>query len=341
MPFKRRIGYIGWVGFGNLGDEIMFEAFKRLFCQFDVLPFKFTHKIELFEKIKKREMFQAVCQGGGTLINAKGYHEKYRIAQERYGKTFVFGTGVRNPIFWNRVKNWQDSLNEWLEILNKSIFVGVRGPISQQLLCERGFDKAEVIGDISLSLAKPGIIAKKRRKVIGINIGVSDSGQWGRDDDILEFIVKFANIMLSKKWNIKFMPVCEKDLLFIKTAARKIGRGVSVFNEYKSMRKIMQFFETCDLFVGEKMHSVILAMCSYTPSIMLEYRPKCLDFMMSMGLEKFNMRTDNLSLDLIIDNINELYDNTEIIQKKIFDRVSYYKDIQRKRSNFISAAINV
>lgn len=35
---RAAIGYIGWVGHGNLGDEAMFEQIKRSFADFKLVP---------------------------------------------------------------------------------------------------------------------------------------------------------------------------------------------------------------------------------------------------------------------------------------------------------------
>lgn len=334
---KKRIGYIGWLGHGNIGDESMYIAFKKLFSKFTVLPFKYTEKLEIFEKIRRKKLYNAVFLGGGTLINySRGSLETLKVAQMKYSPTFVLGTGVRNSIFWNRINGKQNSIEEWIECLEKCKFVGVRGPLSKEILRNNGFNKAVVTGDPAIFLAKDNIVDKKGLKKLGINIGTSNGLMWGNEENVLEFIVKFVKVMINDKWKITFLPVWKQDISYIEEAVKRIGNSVSIFYEYSSIKKMMAFLEDCDLFIGEKLHSVILAMCTYTPSIMLEYRPKCLDFMMSMGLEKYNIRTDSLDLDLLFGLLEELYKNLECIQGGIYEKVNYYKKIQDEKSDVIT-----
>jgi len=335
MPFKKKIGYLGWIGFGNLGDEALFEANKRIFREQKVLPYKHTHKIEIYEKTFKRSIYDAVCLGGGTLINSS-HINKFKEAQDIGYPTFVFGSGVRNPIFWNHVEGWEDSIGEWISLLNKCRFIGVRGPLSEEILRRNGCQNVEIIGDPVLHLAESNVKYKEKNKKICINIGISLGNIWGSEDEVLEFIIKLAKILLSSGWDVSFLPVWNEDLKYIEEAVKKIGIGADeIFKDYLSTTKTLEYLKSFDILIGEKLHSVILAMCVYTPSIMLEYRPKCLDFMKSMDLEKFNVRTDMLSIDLIMDLINELYVHPDAIQDHIFKKISQYKNIQKEKSRMI------
>jgi len=80
-----------------------------------------------------------------------------------------------------------------------------------------------------------------------------------------------------------------------------------------------------DVFVGEKLHSVILAMCAHTPGVMLEYRPKCRDFMMSMGLGELNIKTDEITGGSISDRVEALYASLDSEQEKLHGRGMLYK----------------
>jgi polysaccharide pyruvyl transferase WcaK-like protein len=42
-----------------------------------------------------------------------------------------------------------------------------------------------------------------------------------------------------------------------------------------------------------KLHATVLATCALTPSIMLEYRPKCRDYMESIGQGRFTFKTSD------------------------------------------------
>lgn len=335
---KQSIGYIGWLGHKNLGDEAMYIAFKELFKGCNILPYKFSKKIEKLENILKRNIYQSVCLGGGTLINTEDCWLELKEAQARYGKTFIFGSGVRNPIFWKNKFN-QCYLDRWKDVIQKCDFVGVRGPLSEDILLTNGVKNAKIIGDPALFFTKNEYSPKHKKKKIGINIGVSNQQVWGKEDDVLCFAVKFVKNLLDENWDVTFLSVCPKDEIYIDEAIKMIGKPIPVLKNYLNIQKSLKFLESCDVFVGEKLHSVILAMCMHTPSVMLEYRPKCVDFMKSMEMEKFNVRTDNLSIDNILNLVEELYDKNDLYSKFIFEKASNYKNLLVDSADEIKAKI--
>lgn len=336
MPFYRKIGYIGWLGHGNLGDEAMFSVFKDLFSAFKVLSFKDNLHTQRIESLYRKRMFDAVLLGGGTLINS-GFIKDFKAAQKKYRLSFTFGAGVQNPDFWGACKN---CLTDWIECLNRCMYVGVRGPLSRQILSMNGLQQAEIIGDPALSLAKDRLRPKPGANRIGVNIGVSNGDVWGDEENILNFAVKIVQILIDKGWDVTFIPVRESDMLYIREAINRISRGsIPIFEDFLNHISTINFLESLDLFIGEKLHSVVLAMCAYTPSIMLEYRPKCLDYMMAMELDRFNMRTDRLSVDLMLDLINQITLNMHDIQNAIFKKANYYKTIQKEKSASIARII--
>ncbi len=337
VPFKTKIGYIGCLGKNNLGDAAMFLAIRKLFSSLNVLPFKETKLLKAYQQITKSNIYDAIFLGGGTLIG-KGYLDIFKEAKSNHKGKVIFGSGVRNPDFWERV-GVDNRLMEWKELLEACNFVGVRGPLSQKILKDHGFHSAEVIGDPALNFARDKIKRKIRNKVLGINIGISNGFVWGNEKEILNKVIKLSRVLISKGWKLKFLPVWDQDVPYIEEAVKKIGSKAEIFDSWKSIDRTLDFLEQCDLFIGEKLHSVILATCVYTPPIMLEYRPKCLDFMMSMELQEFNIRTDRLSIDPIIDLMERLYEKAEYYQNKIALKVNHYKQIQEETRDVLTKHI--
>jgi len=285
-----------------------------------------------------KQSLDALFLGGGTLINRDPlYLSIFRNTPA--SSVFVFGTGVCSPEFWQRRPGWIDHMRDWVTCLRLSEFIGVRGPYSKQRLIKAGIRnrQIQIIGDPALSLARSGVWAKRLRKHIGINIGTAYGNLWGTDIEVCGFIITACFELIKRGWDITFVPVWPADVPCIERAAKMISSpSVSIFRQFDSIKATMDILESMDVFIGQKLHSVVLAMCVYTPSIMLEYRPKCLDFMASMGLEAFNMRTDALSVDRLLQLVGELYNNTLFYQRALRRGVVHYAQEQRKYANEIT-----
>ncbi len=324
-PFTKRLGYVGWLGYGNIGDEAMYAAFQKLFSPACVLPFKRSRKIDVMEKAGLLKSYEAVVLGGGSLINSNKYLEIFKAAQNSCQKYFVLGAGVRNPDFWKgRFKSGDPKLMEWTRCLEQCGFVGVRGPISQEMLKNQGFNQAKVVGDLAFFLAEETIQPKVKTKRVGINLG-TDGQLWGNEESVLDFVVSLSKILMDKGYQVTLLPAWKKNLPYIEEAAKRIGNGVEIFKNYHSLPDVMKLLKECDFFIGEKLHSVVLASCVYTPAIMLAYRTKCLDVMSALDLQEQCMRTDELSLDKAVSLINSFETQTEVYQRKVKNKMDYYK----------------
>jgi hypothetical protein len=337
-PFGMKAGYIGWLNRKNLGDEVLFHIFQDLFNRLTFLPFKHTAKTQLCEKILRKKIFNAVFLGGGTLINS-AERDRFQSAQKYYSPTYVFGAGVKQPEFWDQYEKSSEGLQPWCEALGRCVYVGVRGPLSQELLEQAGFKNAEIIGDPAISFLEKSITPKKGKKHVGINVGDTHHRIWGTEEKFFAVMREFIAVLLEKNWNVTFLSVYDKDKKVIDDLKKELKKDLRCVEVYHSQKQAADFLKDCDVFVGQKLHAVILALCAHTPSVMLEYQPKCRDFMTSVGLEKFNKRTDNFTTDELYECVEELYNKRDTYQELIHNRLKPYADLQRKRADEIMTKI--
>jgi len=328
--FKKRAAYIGWLGYDNLGDEALLVSCERILGN-NIFLYSKQYIGKLAQFFFKGQ-FDAVILGGGTLIPGGAYLNRYR--REGYRKKIIFGTGVEDPAFCGFNKKKRLNIEAWVAEINKSHYISVRGPRSKEILESWGVNKPiNIIGDPALIMRRKKLFRKKKEKTLGINIGFTDGDLWGQSDDaFFHALITQLKVLGKNGWSFKFFPVYEKDVRYIFKAMEALGQyHVSLADNYLNLESFLVQVENVDIFVGEKLHSVILAMCTYTPSVMLEYRPKCLDFMKSMDAEDFNIRTDRIRDGNVVDKINSLYENLEFAQNKLFE-------IIRKTSDRLEAA---
>ena len=329
--------YIGYVGYGNLGDEALFEAIQKLFA--DKITFDGSKQIPLINNLLS--FYKSVFLGGGTLIKAPSIQYKRvknALKMSPKAKFIVFGTGVGDPQMWEKFGHVTDK-KSWRYLLDKTDYLAVRGPLSKQYLQDWGVTKEiKVIGDPVLLFARENIVPKTQAKRIGINFftsGTKQSIHGQNEANVREFAIALLQHLHQEDWDITLFPMTQEDETYLRELVKISQIKASVFTDYQDTQATLDSLEQQDVFVGEKLHSVILASCVYTPAVMIEYRTKCRDFMLSINRGDYNCRTDNLNLSQTIEQVERLYANLEHHQQEIFN------NIKLKQEKIQQAAIDV
>jgi len=320
--FRRAKGvYLAHEGFKNLGDEALREAVYGIFKSKLTLIHRKGRLVRFFESLGLVR-FGVLMLGGGTFI-----FKSQRLLGLFSGASpvkAVFGTGVEDPAFWEGFPDspsHRANFEGWTDLLRSVRYIGVRGPASKRLLLEKGCtEPVHEIGDPVLYFLKDIRAPKARAKRLGFNVGTTEvdghapGAIWGRDEAGL--FAKFANflkIMDRDGWSIEAVPVCREDAGAVHAVISMAGleEKVRVFDGNFSVEKTVREMESFDLFIGQKLHSVILAYCANTPAVMVEYMPKCRDFMESIGMSEFNVRTDEFEPTLMKELVSRMYSRLE------------------------------
>ncbi|MEQ9570422.1 MAG: polysaccharide pyruvyl transferase family protein [Longimicrobiales bacterium] len=323
FPHRNRVGYIGWTGHDNLGDEALALAIEGLLPSLQLAELKLTDKVERYEAfLGGQGIFKGVMLGGGTLINAPATLETFTRGVRRYGNGVVFGSGVQDPAFWAGRPGWVDERDRWVELMQGLPLRAVRGPHSRALLIDAGLDDIEVVGDPALALADDEVTPKTGRRRIGLNVGTSVGAVWGSEDGIADWAVAFVDALVDRGWEVVLVPVWSRDVEWTRAVAARASRPVPVFDRFLNVEATLALLRTLDVFVGQKLHSVVFAHCVHTPAIALEYRPKCSDYMASVGQEHRVFRTDRLDVEAVLAAVDEAVADTETIQAELASEVS-------------------
>ncbi len=340
-PGKKRGYYLGWLGHSNLGDEALKVAVYELFKDSAVMQ---DHKDGfILRTCRKLGLFRIdfLMLGGGTLINK---HPDWLIEIGTWWakKNIVFGTGASDPIFWKTIETFVDKKDDWAKTLNKFDYIGVRGFLSDELLKEWGVkQKVNVIGDPVLFFTRP-LVSRKPRKKLGLNFALPKRDLfWGRDrQKWMNDFTSFVGLMIEDGWEIQFIPVWEEDV----RDAKKIevhfkSPKIKVFLNYESVEETLDLMEKQDVFLGIKLHSVILSYCANTPGIMVEYRPKCRDFMNSIGMDELNIRIVRFNPQEAKMMVERVYENLETFRARGNKVCLGYKDELIKQAKIVSELV--
>lgn len=317
---RKKVGYSGWIGHNNVGDEALLDANRHLFNEIEFIDSRYWNG------------YDSLLFGGGTILPQflVGGEPKPKSASRC---TAAIGVGVRSPEFWNRQMAAIDlrylagragfsklTRNKYIEYalkpteyLSSNIqatgyyfssedynsigeygfdYLGVRGPLSQDTLSNYGIN-CEVVGDTALVL-EPSSTKIDREKKIAVCLQ-HNKLKWAKNEDYLGHIIDFLTKLIPD-YKIVFLPFQKEDItMHIDLSARLENAEFRNYCSPMDVQGAIDEIASCELMVGEKLHANILSACSYTPFISLEYRPKCLDFAASVGMADYNIRVDEVT----------------------------------------------
>jgi polysaccharide pyruvyl transferase WcaK-like protein len=326
---KPAFAYMGWVGHNNLGDEILYEAHVALFPELHVVPFRPSRLERAISRAQKHPVYRAGILGGGTLINqSSSWLDKIAVIQAQGLPVFCLGSGVTETSF--RAGHEQTSMEQWVTALESFKFVGIRGPYSQKMLQDAGFTAAEIVGDTALSLAETTYTPRVANNVIGFNYGLVKENQiWGDGDTYTQNIVAAIKQLIKDGYEVRLLPVWDKDIPSNKALLKLVDDPKCTMRlAFDSLANYSRELEQCELFIGQKLHATIMACMRRIPSIMIEYQPKCRDFMASVDMEDYIIKTSECTPEALLALLARVQQNSVAIQQTLDERVMHYRTIQ-------------
>jgi len=342
---RPRIGYVGgYQEHKNLGDEALYAALKRLFSSGSFVDYNRGLLPQAI--VRHLPGCDLMLMAGGTIIG--GHKESaYQWAKTCFGLAphgVVFGSGVVSPEFVSAVlKQPVEIQKQWADIIKSCDYVGVRGPLSRKILEDWGIPGAEVIGDPVMSLARGempvGRVADD--KLIGFNVGQSRGNVWGSEDHIREQFVKLAQIAGKAGFRVRWFVVWPEDLPVTQRVVRDAGLPVDICEFYDDYNGYMDAVSSVNAFVGMKLHATALATCAFVPSVMLEYNPKCRDYMESIGQGPNSLRTDEFTAEKVWEMVKNLFANRSAVSRRLFEEIAKFRKLQSLRASEICAKLGL
>lgn len=334
---KKGLIYIGCTKMHNLGDDALLMAIKTLFqdyFSFYIVPYKDPYQgFSLIKKILKPPYI--VMLGGGTIIKKKSNQSYLKILniysnEFKMAKKIVFGSGVADTNLAEKV-GFPTDKKSWVNFLNTCEIISVRGPFSKASLESWGVQKNINISiDPVIYFARKEFSPKKKNKTIGINIADIVGRIYGQNETAL---IKFANqvfeYLIANNWKIHFFSSVDTDIDYMLHTVFKDKdlSSIQIFKNHGDLTKMLDFLESMDIVIAQRLHSIIFSSLVYTPFIGLEYELKMTDYLDSIGIFNHHIRTDALQYQKTIELINNIYDNIDNEQKNIFAHISKAKYI--------------
>jgi polysaccharide pyruvyl transferase WcaK-like protein len=338
--------YSGFVGENNLGDEILWQSIKEVFLPLNLVNVPKSANQLINQLMQSQLKFHKfVILGGGTLIGANlpnghnPFRDKFAEVQKRVKFSFVFGTGVGKLSLVDDENNW---LKEWQPILSNCQYVGVRGPHSLNSLTSINI-KAEILGDPACLMTQKLGFWQPDQKKLGINVGYSLGGKKRPAEQIrfIQLITEFVKEQSNKGWTIEFFVVAPQDIQVTEQVIRDAQLSNYKVNcIFEDAIPYLMMVRKMNIFIGMKLHSSILAMCAGVPTIMIEYAPKCLDFMTSVDMADFNINIQDVTREKLNQLMINLLSYSESISNKVNSKMLQLKKKQTGKSQELQVLLS-
>lgn len=306
------IHYTGWIGHGNLGDELLLQATQALFEPRRVVcpP---SISLPVIRNLIEKKHHQLAILGGGTQIGDLSPVKRFREVLARSEKGIVLGAGV-TPSISGPIPGW---LCAWGEVLRSLTYVGVRGLESAATL-RRVDVQAEVLGDPVCYFAKPGDYWQPQGRKIGVNVGHSNGHVYGSEERFQQVMVDTVSSLIKEGFEIEFFCVWLDDIAVTQSVAARCGiERPTIHETYYRAEDFQERVKFMNAFIGIKLHAVALATCTNVPSIMIEYRPKCLEYMKSIDAEQYCLRSDQVETKSLREMLDEVWSERSSISKRL------------------------
>ena len=323
-------GYIGYLGRGNVGDEAIFRGLRHLRPDVTWLPsvrsgWGITRKAPLW--LDSPRFLQTVALGGGTLISS-GQARHWVEELLRLGQVmWCCGTGVGSA-GWTQQMN--PDLGAWRDTLNKFRGIAVRGPSSKARLEAIGVDRVEVCGDLALALVLDKLLSPANPPILALNVSLP----LHHDDPVNTEHVLDILVSVAKRWRRqggRILPLAmdQMDLVPLAKLCQQIDLDSRHIQYDLDPGRVIHALARCSALVGVRLHSAVLAICAGVAPVLLGYREKCRDFMLSMGLEDAYISLLNVDPGSIIERIESLVHDPPVERDNLLDQARHWAELQK------------
>lgn len=344
------VPYIGFVGQMNLGDEILFDSHAALLKKVKLRHINYLMTLKIATRLKK-PFFRYAVLGGGTLIDhSNNWIDRVECLQSNGTKLFCLGTGVEDISYWPEVINKSAHMERWKSALEKFIFVGIRGPISLKILEKYGVENARITGDTALSMYKSNsglnqrqgqVHTAKNKLTVGISYGATVGQKvWGDAEIYRRNIIEIINALLAKGYRVVLLPIWNLDTKSNAEIVKEVNhKNCELIIAYENYSDYMQELSKTNYFIGQKLHASVMSLMCGVPTIMVEYHPKCKDFMASVKAEKYVIKTSEIDEMTFFKLFTNLQRESPSIMPVVSSRMRSYQDLQMISADKIAKKI--
>ena len=349
-----KILLLGWYGYSAIGDDLMAEVTRGLFFEeaeerqvsLQFVPTVNSFKNRLIQQYLSR--CDLIVIGGGSILGFDTMDLYFTLfgfdrlnlgmlSRNRKTPLAIFGSGYRRE---------KEELSEkdrchMRKIFDGAFLKGVRGPVSQGLFITNGIaDEVEVIGDPAVSFSPVSVEANPDGNFnVGMNVRFikSDEPQYLDNEEIHGIFAELADHFIEEGAHLYFFSFTENRYDSDTEAAKRVMRLMKYGEKAELIPFSRDAIRRCsiigrfDHLISQRLHPSILGWVQKAPNIGFEYQfLKTSDFMKSIGMDEYVIRTDEYSLDAYLNKYERMKQNRQEIVEQSQRCFEQWRNVQRK-----------
>jgi polysaccharide pyruvyl transferase WcaK-like protein len=339
MNHIKNILYLGWLGKGNVGDDVLFELFKNMFNKYyqsntndTVVNIDFLSTIENYKVDVSK--YDLIVLGGGSLIQSSYFLGVCQDGIENGIPLVSWGTGVDGAFKLEHLNSLSisgDNRKEIISIYEKFNYLSVRGPFTKNIFANSGLtNKIYEIGDPALAYAiemfEDKLEFMRQNNNVLINWGTSYNNIFGGNELLVENeLAEVIRELLDKNYNVTIYPIWTEDIEPVKRLGQKVNNNkCEIITEVYEASVLQQLISQAHLTINFKLHANILSAAANIPCISLAYRGKCFEFAQTINCTEYALATDEVTVRKVMELIKKMENNYEEIVSRIKESKSNY-----------------
>jgi polysaccharide pyruvyl transferase WcaK-like protein len=329
---RYRVRLIGWYGFDSTGDDLMAFCIKQLFEQ---RSRQAGISIEWTDDV----LCDLCIVGGGTIIGCDTSQICKKVNTVR-APLVIFGSGFRHTS--------EEDCRRWAlpmrALIARAVAAGVRGPKTAEALKHYGMaDDIEVIGDPAIWFEPLALPWRPKGKKVGICLREMRNYDKGLEERYLSeqmTLERFAQVVPAVLARLNAAPVflsfCENDIdsdiqgaLRLRERLPDAYREAPIIPYSDDVRLNPSIVGDLDYVISERMHPAIIAWVMGKPCVLLENQyGKCMDFATGIGMERYCLRTDEMTEETYMPLFKEIMENRKNIAAAARMQFEIQKELQ-------------
>lgn len=282
---RRELVYLGWTGFSNFGDELLYETWRAALAVEPIaqapLGRAYLRRVPHVVAARLRGIGRErlLLLGGGTTVgfgNWARHVERARLAFGTRG-TIIAGAGIADAGDAHALSTQSQDWTPWRRMSDVVLF-GLRGPISSENAAG-AWRETTITGDPALLYPEVVPVTPSRLDVgIAVSVGASGTSRF----DLPTLAAAVDELAVERGVQVTVVQLADEDADVCARLRALLEVPTSIHRFAGDVHETMEVLAAAELVVSERLHGAVAGFALRRPTVSLSYGSKCEDFWQSV-----------------------------------------------------------